>query len=350
MNRRSVTLVVSGAVIVVLIAAAALLPVPYVMYSPGPTADTLGEYDGEPVIQVEGAQTHPTDGRLDLTTVGVTSADAEVDLVSALRAWVDPDRAVVPREMVYPPGTTVEESQQQNAQQLNVSEQTAMAVALRALGHDVPERVVVGSVVAGAPADGALQAGDAILAVDDTEITEPQDVVDAVTAHGVGETVRFELRRDGERQTVDVSTTAAEGDGRPVVGFSPTVGFDLPIDITIQIDDRIGGPSAGMIFAVAIYDTLTEGALLDGMHVAGTGEINPNGEVGAIGGIQQKISAASDDGADLFLAPSGNCAAAEGANGGDMPVVPVETVDDAVTAIETVAAGDGADLPRCDAS
>ncbi|SDT52420.1 PDZ domain-containing protein [Jiangella sp. DSM 45060] len=347
MTRRSATLAVAGALIVALVAVASMLHLPYVVYSPGPVEDTLGEWNGQQVIQIDGAETFPTDGVLDLTTVGVTRADADLDLLTALRAWIDPDRAVIPRELVYPEGTTAEQSRQQNAAMLANSQQNAEVAALRKLGYDVPEKVVVDAVVADAPAEGVLEPGDIVVSVDGTPVATPEDVVDAVTAHEPGEAVSFVVDRDGRQLTESITTIAAEDDGRALVGFSPTLGFDLPVDITIGIDERIGGPSAGMIFAVAIYDTLTPGELLDGVHVAGTGEISPDGEVGPIGGIQQKIAAANHDGAALFLAPASNCDEAVGGNNGDMQVVPIETLDDAVSTIESFVAGDTGDLPAC---
>lgn len=347
MTRRSATLAVAGALIVALLAVAALLPVPYVVYSPGPVEDTLGEWDGSPVIQVDGAETYPTDGVLDLTTVGVTPADVKLDLLTALRAWVDPNRAVIPRDLVYPEGTTAEESRAENAQLLERSQESAKVAALRELGYDVPEMVVVDAVLDGAPADGVLEPGDVMLSVDGQSVAAPQDVVDAVTAHEPGDAVDFVIRRGDEELTESITTIAAEDDGRALVGFTPAVGYEFPVDITIGIDERIGGPSAGMIFSLAIYDTLTPGALIDGNHVAGTGEINAAGQVGPIGGIQQKISASSDAGAALFLAPVDNCSEVVGANNGDMPVVPIETLEDAIATVEAFAAGSTDGLAAC---
>jgi Lon-like protease len=349
MSRRVKTLAVAVALLVALIAAASLFPVPYVVYSPGPVEDTLGEWEGEPVIEIHGAKTYPTSGVLDLTTVGVTPADRKLDLLRALQAWVDPDQTVVPRELVYPEDVTAEEAREENAQLLERSQESAKVATLRELGFEVPEVVVVDSVVDGAPADGVLVPGDVVILVDDAPIAEPQDVVEAVTAHEPGETVEFVVERDGSRQTETVGTTAAEDGGRTIVGFSPAIGYEYPVQIDVNIDERIGGPSAGMVFALAIYDTLTPGALLDGMHVAGTGVISPDGEVDPIGGIQQKIAAASEEGATLFLAPAGNCDEAAVADPGDMRVVRIETLDDAISALESAAAGNMSSLPSCSA-
>lgn len=347
MTRRSATLAAAGVVIVILVAVAALLPVPYVIYSPGPTEDTLGEWDDKPVVQVDGAETFPTGGELDLTTVGVTRADAKIDLLTALRAWANTDQAVVPREIVYPPGTTAEQSRQQNQQFMQRSQEDAKAAALRALDYEVPSTVVVDGLVEDAPAEGKLEVGDVIVAVDGKKITTPQDVVDAVTAHEPGEKVTFDLLRDNKETTLSVGTIEAEDDGRALVGFQPAESFDFPVDITIGIDDSIGGPSAGTIFALAIYDTLTPGKLLADHHVAGTGEIRPDGDVQPIGGIAQKISAASSEGAELFLAPVENCSEVVRANNRDMQVVPIDNLDDAISAVETFVDGDRASLPSC---
>ncbi len=349
MSRRVTTLAVAGTLLIALVAAASLFPVPYVVYSPGPVEDTLGEWEGEPVIEIHGAETYPTSGVLDLTTVGVTPADRKLDLLRALQAWVDPDRTVVPRELVYPDDVTAEEAREENAQLLERSQESAKVATLRELGFDVPEVVVVDSVLDGAPADGVLVPGDVVISVDGAPIATPEDVVEAVTAHEPGETVEFVVERDGSRRTETVGSQAAEDDGRTIVGFSPTIGYEYPVQIDVNIDDRIGGPSAGTVFALAIYDTLTPGALLDGMHVAGTGAISPDGEVSPIGGIQQKIAAASAEGATLFLAPAGNCDEAAAADPGDMRVVRIETLDDAIGALETAAAGDTSSLPSCSA-
>lgn len=347
MTRRSATLTAAGVAVVALLAVASLFSVPYVIYSPGPLEDTLGEYEGKAVVQVDGAETYPTSGELDLTTVGVTPADRDVHMFEAIRAWLDSDRAVIPREIVYPEGTTADEAREVNRQMLQRSQEDAKAAALRELGYEVPETVVVDGLQEGAPADGVLEVGDVIVEVDGNEISEAQDVVDVITEHEPGDEVEFELERDGETLTVTAGTMAAEEDGRALVGFIPAQSFDFPVDIEIGIDERIGGPSAGMVFALAIVDTLTPGEMFDGEHVAGTGEISPTGDVGPIGGISQKIAAASSAGAGMFLAPVENCDEAVEANNRDMRIVPIDNLDDAVAAVEAFV-DDEAALATCD--
>ena len=351
MTRRSATLAVAGALLVALVAVAALFPVPYVVFSPGPMEDVLGEVNGTPVIVVEGGETFPTEGQLDLTTVGVTSADRRLDLLSALQAWADPDRAVLPRRLVYPDGTTSEESREINAELLDRSEESAKVAALRKTGADVPERPVVESVLDDSPADGILEPGDLVVAVDGQAVAEPAEVSAAVQERDPGDPVELALLRAGEERTETVVTAPSPDDPEvPVVGIQVGTGYELPVQVDITIDERIGGPSAGLVFALAIYDKLTPGALLGGSHVAGTGEITADCEVGPIGGIQQKIAASGDSGADLFLAPVDNCDDVVGADPRDMRVVPVATLDEAVTAVEAVAAGDLDSLPSCPAA
>jgi Lon-like protease len=348
MTRRSATLSVAGALIVALLAVATLLPVPYVIYSPGWLEDTLGERDGVPVVQIgDQVEHYETDGTLELTTVAVTSADAELDLLSVLNAWLDADRAVVPRHVVYRDGETAEESREQSARQLARSQETAKVAALRELGHEVSEQIVVTIVFDDTPADGVLEPGDIILSVDGTDVGSPEEVAGIVTDRQPGDTVDLGIRRGGEEQTVTADTTPAEDDGRPVVGFQPDWGYELPVDISIAIDERIGGPSAGMIFALAIYDRMTEESLIEGRHIAGSGEITGNDEVGSVGGIAQKIAASNQAGAELFLTPVGTCGEVADANNGDMHVAPVETLTEAIDTIEALTDGDVADLPTC---
>ena len=349
MSRRTGTLVVAGFLLVALWAIAALIPVPYVVYSPGPVENTIGDVDGEPVIQVTGAETFPTEGRLDLTTVGVTSADADLDLMTALRAWVDPRYAVVPRELVYPEGTTSEQVQQENVQAMERSQETAKVAALREVGETVPESVVVETVVEGGPSDGLLEPGDVIRSVDGTPVTDPARVGEIVRAHSVGEPVTFVVARDGTDRTVEVTTEDnPQSPGNAYVGIGADSGYEFPFDVEIALGEDIGGPSAGLMFSLGIVDVLTPGAMTGGEHFAGTGTIDADAVVGPIGGIQQKITAAEDEGAALFLAPEGNCDEARGARNGDMAVVSVRTLDDALAAVAQAADGDLSGLPRCE--
>lgn len=351
MSRRTATLVVSGLLLAGLVAVAALLPVPYVVFRPGPLTDVLGEGDDGPIIQVEGAPAFDTTGALELTTVGVTPAGARVDLLTAMMAWVDPDRAVVPRDIVYPGDPSTEEARERNAAVFSSSQELATVAALRYLGFDVPleaDQVVVREVLEGGAADGTLEAGDQIVRVAGEQVSTPSDVVESVRAVEPGDVLEMDVVRGAETLTLDVPTAESEvTQGEAAVGVIVGVAWDLPVDVAIDVPGDIGGSSAGLVFALGVVDTMTEESLLDDRVVAGTGEISPDGTVGAISGVQQKIAGARGEGATLFLAPSANCASVVGADPGDMLVVPVDTLDEAVDVLEQVDAGDVAGLPTC---
>ncbi len=225
------------------------------------------------------------------------------------------------------------------------SQDAATAVALEELGYDVTEAVVAG-VGKGTPADGKLETDDVILAIDGTEVANGDDVVDAVTGAQAGQPIEFTIKRDKKKSTVSV--TPAEVDGKPQIGIQiGTRTTDFPFDVTVGIDPSIGGPSAGLMFSLGIYDTLTPGSMTDGETIAGTGTMDASGNVGPIGGIQQKIVGARDAGAELFMVPPDNCDEAVGAPNGDMRLVEAPTMHSARESIEAWAKDHDADLPTC---
>lgn len=352
MNQRAVAAFLAVPLVAGLALVALLEPLPYTMYSPGPTIDVLGAPDDKEIIQVPGQKTYRDDGELRMTTVSVTPKDSDVNLFQVMGAWLNPDDAVYPKESVYPDDKTADEERDEGQVQMVSSQDTAVAVALGALGYDVTPALEVLLIGKAVPADGALAVRDLFVAVNGKKL--PADVNEAseqlrkaIRATPAGEQVTFTVLRDGEE--VDVPVTPLPGeDGQPQVGIQLGQGFVLPFPVSVTIDSRIGGPSAGLMFSLAIYDTLTPGSLTGGGAVAGTGEISAAGEVGPIGGIQQKIAGAEDDGAQLFLVPADNCEDAEGAHHGDMRLARVDTFDTALSAIEAWAADPDADLPSCD--
>ena len=338
MTPRTITTAVAGVLVVLLAAVGALLPVPYVAVEPGPTANALGEVKGRDVISISGRQTYPTKGNLEVTTIYVTGGPTRSpDLVTALLGWLDPDVAVVPQEYYYPPDQTGDEIRQENAEEMELSQEYAKAAALRQLGIPVESTVVVQSIAKTSPALGKLKAGDRILEVDGKPARTPEQVRELIVDREPGDDVTLTVRRAERTQTIRVTTTKAE-DGRPVVGFIPAESFDYPFEIDIRLED-IGGPSAGLMFALAIVDKLTPGALTGGKYIAGTGTIEPDGTVGPIGGIQQKIAAAREAGADAFLVPAGNCPAAALVEDPGVRLVKVDTLEAAVSAIEAIREG-----------
>lgn len=346
-SRRTATIVAAAVTLVVLVSVTALLPVPYAALSPGPTFDTLGSVNGTPLITIEDRRTYDTSGHLNLTTVSESGGPSgRLDLGTALLGWLDDDVAVVPRELVYPQDQTPEEIKQRNAEDMELSQEHATAAALRELGIPAETSVVVRSVQEGAPAQGELRAADTILRVDGEEVTSAEQVGVLVRRHEPGEQVTFTVRRDGAERTVTVGTVASPDDAtRAIVGIVPDETVDPPFTIDIQLDD-VGGPSAGLMFALGIVELLTPRDLTGGAFVAGTGTIDDEGTVGPIGGIQQKLIAAREAGATVFLAPADNCAAAARATPDGLRVVRVATLDEAVDALDALRGGD-TDVPSC---
>jgi len=346
MSRRSVTLVVAGLLLVALAAVATLLPVPYVRLSPGPTTDTLGAVGGKPLIRIDGRKVFSSGGQLELTTVAVTSAEHRMGLIAALRGWVDPNAAVVPRETVYPDDKTTDEIQSENAEQMELSQLYAAAAALRALDIPVETTVIVSSVSKTSPALGKLHAGDVIEAVNAAPVRTPGQVRDAIRKHKPGDEITLTVVSDKKRRTVTVTTTAAPDDEqRALVGFVPETGYAFPFDVDIQIEN-VGGPSAGLMFALGIVDKLTPEDLTGGKVVAGTGTIDDAGKIGGIGGIEMKVLGAKASGAKAFLVPAENCTGAKRNAPDGLRLVRVATLGDALGALDALRTGKG-DIPAC---
>jgi PDZ domain-containing protein len=264
-------------------------------------------------------------------------------LPQAMRNWLDPHHDLFPRDIIYPPDQSADEVEQQNTAEMTGSQDSAVAAALQAA--NVPFHTKVSTVADKSPAEGKLKPGDIVLAVDGQPVTQVPQVGEFVRKHKVGEDVVFLIRRGTAEQTVALKTAATPGEEtRPMVGI--TIGVDSQVKVTVNLGQDIGGPSAGTAFALAIYDKLTPGALLNGKHVAGTGTIDALGQVGAIGGIQQKIAGARNDGATVFLVPAPNCAAALHAGVKDIRLVKISTLTDAISALKAIADGKG-EVPSC---
>lgn len=322
-------------------------PLPYVIYAPGLTVDVLGTDDGEELISVSGAEAHRDDGQLRFTTVLVTQPESAVNLFQLLGAWLDDDDAVYPYDAVYGPEDTDTSEDEEGAFQMATSQDNAIAVALTELGYDVNPTPVVSRVIEGAPADGELEVDDHLLAINGMEVTSIEAAGQAVDDTPDDQPVELRIQRGADERTVSITRETVEGELR--LGFEMRNSYRFPVDVEVGVDPAIGGPSAGLMFSLAIYDTLTEGSLTNGESVAGTGTIAGDGTVGPIGGIDQKIAGARQDGAGLFLVPADNCDDAYESPHGDMRLTRVATMSEAVAAIEAWAADPEADLPQCSA-
>ena len=346
MKQRLVAAVVAVPLLLALFAVAALVPLPFATYGPGLTVDVLGREDGREIVQVSGHRSYHDDGELRMTTVYVSLPGADKSLLELIGTWLDPDRAVYPYDAVYQEDETVEESRISGSIDMVTSQDVAIAVALEELGYDVEPAVMAAYVAPGSPAEGRLQVRDLFLRVNGERVTTPEELVAAVRATPRGEPVVLDVLRDGKRRTVELTPEVV--DGEPRIGVSAGTGYRFPFEVSVDVASDIGGPSAGLMFALGIYDTLTPGSLTGGRNVAGTGTIAVDGTVGPIGGIQQKIAAARRDGSELFLVPPDNCAEALGAENGDMRLVRATTLHEARESIETWAADPDADLPSCE--
>lgn len=350
MNRRSAASLIAVGLLAVLVVVGARMSVPYVIVSPGPTINVLGDNGGKPIVQVEGHKTYPTDGQLRLTTVSVTNPETHLTLVDVLWGWMRSDKDVLPVEAMYPKNSSAEQEHAESAAQMVSSQDTAIAVALSELGYTLPTHVEITGITPGGPSDGKLEPRDVITAVDGKDVEDMNGLLGALGEVEPGDQVEIGVRRGGEDKTFQITTAAAEDDkNRAVIGVLVGIGYDFPFDVRVRIDDSIGGPSAGLIFALSVYDTLTPGTLTGGDVIAGTGTISPDGKVGPIGGIREKIIAAAHAGAELFFVPPANCASAQKApiDDADLQLVRADTMHSAVTSLQKYADDPNADLPRC---
>jgi Lon-like protease len=343
MSRRSLTLAIAGLATVVAIVVAVLLPVPYVILGPGPTLNTLGKSSGQPLITISGHPTYKTTGNLNLVTVSYQGGPgSDMNIFQALRAWLDPSEAVVPETELFPAGQSAQQTQAQDTEQMTSSQQTATAAALTQLHIPYQTVVSVVSTVPGYPASTVLKAGDVIEAVDGKPVTDQTSLSSMITAHPTGTVLTLEVLRAGKTLTVPVASKASGGTA--VIGVEVQEQYKFPFTVSISVGD-IGGPSAGMMFALGIIDKLTPDNLTGGKFIAGTGEITASGQVQPIGGIQQKMVGARSAGATIFLTPAGNCSDTTGAVPAGLRLVKVSTLSQAMSDLEAIKAGKP--VPSC---
>lgn len=350
-SRRLSTLLAALVPAVLLLVLATAATVPLVAMGPGPTYDTFAQSEVErddrvetvPVVEVTGREADETSGSLRMTTVAVRD---RLTLLDAARFWLDRQQVVLPRDQVFPPDRSRDEVKKSNSAEMVGSENSAEVAAYRYLGIAMHPRVE-GVDPEGAAA-GLLRAGDILTTVDGQPVADSAAVVERVGEHRPGEEVRIGFTRDGREETTTTTLHAAGPDGDPDQGRMGILVGDTPADgtdVEINIDPSVGGPSAGLILAIAIVDKLSPGEATGGAEVAGTGTIEPDGTVGPIGGISHKIQAASEVGATEFLVPAGNCAEAAADPPDGVRLIRVETLEGALEALG--AAASGAEPPTC---
>ncbi|WP_303967200.1 PDZ domain-containing protein [Rothia mucilaginosa] len=368
-NLRSVSAVATCA----LLAGAFVLPSSYVKEGPGPLFDVLGTYQEKDVIEVSGAPSYKTFGKKNMTTVSVSGGPyTELSGAEAFYGWLafDGNRSlVVPTDALYP-HVSHEQATAATGAQMADSQTQAKVAAMRQLKMAVTEKVQVLSTVEGSPAASALKADDRIVKVGEKQIETLTDVPKAVNASN-GSPIDVTVERGGKQQTFKLTPVRSSDDSRWILGAGLKQSYDLPAHVQYNLDG-VGGPSAGLMLALGTVDKLSEGTLLADedaggdpyrSYISGTGTIDANGKVGAIGGIKYKILATGRYGARYFLAPKDNCDSIvkmqaqdpdlfnyyhAGQVRGTMVVVPVSTLDEAVKTVEAIKSGTPDDsLPRC---
>jgi PDZ domain-containing protein len=319
--RRRVTAAVGVLALIGLVFAVNFYRLPVVALSPGPMEDVLAR------LKVEGSRVYDSEGKLYLTSVGI---DDDVRFYEALLDMANRDVQLVPRAELYPEDQESTEIDKENAALMDRSKETASVVALREVGYEIePSGVEVAQVVAGTPADGKLRAGDRILKADGRAVASTEDVRAAITGHEIGERVAFRIDRDDTEK--DVSVQVREADGQPRVGILLRDLFPvLPVKVSIETENNIGGPSAGLMFTLSIIDKLTPEDLTGGQRIAGTGEIALDGGVLPVGGVAEKLVAVRRLGVTTFLIPAENCDSVRGRVPDGLRLVKVAKIGDAL--------------------
>ena len=312
----------------VLLVVALVVPIPvFYEFIPGPIDDV------EALVHIDGASTYSSEGELYLTTVRVKTEVTFYELVSAA---IDSEKSIVLRED-FTGGLTTEEVQHQQEIEMTESKTNAQIVALGELGLADPEGegARVESIVPGSPAEGALRAGDVIVEIDDSTVPTACDVTAILGRYRSGDDVSITVRRGSSLDTVRATLTESPDGSSVFLGVALTdVGYEFNPDLDITIETgEIGGPSAGLMFALAVYDRLTPGDLTGGRSIAGTGTIGCDGSVGPIGGVGLKVIAAERAGAEVFLAPDGDFDEARDA-AGEIEVLSISDFDEALSGLE----------------
>jgi PDZ domain-containing protein len=299
------------------------VPLPFFSFGPGPAREVA------PLIHVDGAPTYSSSGKLVMTTIQFT----QVTALGAVVAWIDPEKAVVDEEVVYPPGLSPPEEERRAISQMDQSKIDAAAVVLSEV-TDYPREHGPGALVevvgSDCPADGRLFPGDLIVQIEGKQVDSRREASRLIDAVPPDEPIDFRVEADGEVEEVSLTRGSCPGSDEPLVGILLVGSF--PFDISIKSGD-VGGPSAGLMWAVGLYDLLTPGDLTAGRTIAGTGSIDLEGNIGPIGGILNKVVAAREADADIMLVPRDNFTELRNVDAGDLTLIPVSTFDEAVEAL-----------------
>jgi Lon-like protease len=337
------TLLVAGVLFLVLFVLALTMPVPYVILSPGPTYNTLGTDDsGNSIIVINGTKSKNTTGHLNLTTVNVSTQP--LTAFAALDGWLLHDEVVVPKSSIYPPGQSQKEVDQQNTEDFAQSQDSATSAAFCELHY--PEAFGVITVDPKGPSKSLLHPGDELVTLDGKAIDTSDKIAAVLETQTPGTVVTVEVKRSGKPLHVTVKLTDPPKGGKGArLGITVSQTCLAPFEVDLGLGNEIGGPSAGLMFALGIMDKVGPQDLTKGRFIAGTGTIDATGSVGPIGGIALKMIAARHKGATVFLAPAGNCDDVRGAIPKGLEVVKVDTLHNAVQ--DLLALQNDKPVPHC---
>ena len=357
-RRRLRRAVVAGSFILVvaLIAAVFLVPVNAVIEAPGPTWNVLdnGSSSDQDVLKVSGTETYPTEGALRMTTVSVSGCPGyPVTTADLIAAWFSADKRIVDRNEVCPQDQSAEQVEETGKAQMTASQDSAVIAALVETGKAGAMHLTVTEVTE-QQTSTEIQAGDVLETItpqggQTTTLASFSQLRELMTTIPEGTRVTLGVRRGDQKASAALTTIAPqEGTTGSLLGLSLKISVDSPVEATFGLSD-VGGPSAGMMFALGVVDEITPGSLTGGKDISGTGTIDMTGQVGPIGGIQQKMAGARESGSTFFLAPASNCNEVTGHEPKGMQVFAVNTLHEAVAATEAIASGNTSGLATCSA-
>ncbi|MFC4387300.1 SepM family pheromone-processing serine protease [Gracilibacillus marinus] len=337
MKKQSLKLVLIS-VIFVIVTLFFIYQLPFYIYKPG-SADPLN-----PVVEVEGG--YESDGDMHLVTIQGMQATPFYYLLAKLKDY----HQIVPIDEVFYDDMTEEEYRKIQLMMMENSQESSTVVAYEAANAEIDirfEGVYVVDVLEGKPAFGVLEVGDKIVGIDGETIEEATDLTEYVQSKKVGDKIDIMIVRDEQQRTESIQLAKLESlNDKPGIGIQLVTNRDIEVQPELSFSSGdIGGPSAGLMFALEIYDQLTEEDLTHGLQIAGTGEIDYDGNVGRIGGIDKKVIAADNEGNDIFFAPYEN--GREDSNyevakktaeeiGTDMKIIPVDHFNDALEYLQSL--------------
>jgi PDZ domain-containing protein len=327
-----------------------LLPAPYVIDQPGPTYDTLGVVATESgevaLISAPSTPDYLQSGEMRLTTVTrVGNPESLPSWWAVMNAWVNRERSVMPVDAAFPPGSSVEQNRQAARIDMENSQQEAVAAAFSYLDVSYSSFVRVEGVVEGGPSEGVIEVGDVIVGAGGVPVGDVTELRALIADNGVQSPITLVIERSGEEKTIQVIPRMSDGPQPiPAIGVLVSGRYDFPIPVDIQLEN-VGGPSAGLVFAIGVAEKLTPEEIVPPGVFAGSGTITAAGEVGSVGGVRHKAYGAANAGARIFFIPEANCDQVRGVVIDGMDIVPVSTLDEAIDALAR-SRGE-APLPSC---